>query len=149
MIAAGSTGSIPATAALLGVVARLPQGAVVLPGLAREVDDESWAAIGRDPGHPQFGLHQLLDRLGVARSSVHDWPCHDLLATPPSRARILAEALRPAETTEGWRAGRTGGDGLERARLALRQVRRIDCPGPAEEAGVIALLMRVWAAPTA
>ena len=142
VIAAGSTGSIPATAALLGVVARLPQGAVVLPGLAREVDDEGWAAIGRDPGHPQFGLHQLLDRLGVARSSVRDWPCHDLPATPPSRARILAEALRPAETTEGWRAGRTGGDGLERARLALRQVRRIDCPGPAEEAGVIALLMR-------
>ncbi len=33
VIAAGSTGSIPATAALLAVIARLPNGAVVLPGL--------------------------------------------------------------------------------------------------------------------
>jgi len=37
VIAAGSTGSIPATAELLAVIARLPQGAVVLPGL-----DQDW-----------------------------------------------------------------------------------------------------------
>jgi ATP-dependent helicase/nuclease subunit B len=142
VIAAGSTGSIPATAALLAVIARLPQGAVVLPGLARDVDEAAWAAIGDDPGHPQFGLHQLLVRLDTPRAAVRDWPCHDLPATPPTRTRLLAEALRPADTTETWRRAPLSDAARERVRLALGQVRRIDCPGPAEEAGVIALLMR-------
>ena len=38
VIAAGSTGSVPATAALLAVIAGLPQGAVVLPGLDLAAD---------------------------------------------------------------------------------------------------------------
>jgi ATP-dependent helicase/nuclease subunit B len=58
VIAAGSTGSIPATAELLSVIARLPQGAVVLPGLDKRLDERSWTEL--DPGHPQFGLAQLL-----------------------------------------------------------------------------------------
>ncbi|MBX6323702.1 MAG: double-strand break repair protein AddB, partial [Rhodospirillaceae bacterium] len=45
VIAAGSTGSIPATARLLAVVARLPRGAVVLPGLDRDADEATWNAI--------------------------------------------------------------------------------------------------------
>ncbi|MBF0374453.1 MAG: double-strand break repair protein AddB, partial [Alphaproteobacteria bacterium] len=57
VIAAGSTGSIPATAALLAVVARLPGGAVVLPGLDTWADDDSWAAV--EPGHPQHNLKTL------------------------------------------------------------------------------------------
>ncbi|MFO1058875.1 MAG: double-strand break repair protein AddB [Dongiaceae bacterium] len=142
VIAAGSTGSIPATAGLLAVIARLPQGRVVLPGLDRQADDATWEAIGRDPGHPQHGLHQLLDRLGVARTEVGDWPVAGLAATPPARGRVLAEALRPAETTEAWGASLPDAAARERARLGLAGVRRIDCPGPAEEARVIALLLR-------
>jgi ATP-dependent helicase/nuclease subunit B len=42
VIAAGSTGTIPATARLLKLVARLPQGAVVLPGLDSRLDDAAW-----------------------------------------------------------------------------------------------------------
>ena len=45
MIAAGSTGSQPATRELLAVIAGLPQGAVVLPGLDREMDEESWSKL--------------------------------------------------------------------------------------------------------
>ena len=59
VIAAGSTGSIPATANCCGVIARLPNGMVVLPGLDRELDEESWNDL--DPGHPQFGMKQLLE----------------------------------------------------------------------------------------
>ncbi len=59
--AAGSTGSIPATAALLDVIARLPKGRVVLPGLDRHLDDEAWAKL--EETHPQYGLAQLLTRL--------------------------------------------------------------------------------------
>ncbi|TIS30665.1 MAG: double-strand break repair protein AddB, partial [Mesorhizobium sp.] len=52
VIAAGSTGSIPATAELLAVIAGLPNGAVVLPGLDRELDDASFAAITAPGARP-------------------------------------------------------------------------------------------------
>lgn len=42
ILAAGSTGSLPATAEPSGVIARLPHGAVVLPGLDRDLDEQSW-----------------------------------------------------------------------------------------------------------
>ena len=65
VIAAGSTGSMPATAALLEAIAKLPQGAVVLPGLDTDLDDASWKLIGDGEdaahGHPQFAMHALLD----------------------------------------------------------------------------------------
>ena len=40
VIAAGSTGSMPATAKLLAAIAQLPHGAVVLPGLDTVLDEE-------------------------------------------------------------------------------------------------------------
>jgi ATP-dependent helicase/nuclease subunit B len=106
IIAAGSTGSIPATAHLLAAIARLPTGAVVLPGLDRELDEPSWTAIGGlegegrpTPSHPQYGLKQLLRELGVTRESVAE-------LAPPSafaaRRKLLSEMMRPAETTELW-----------------------------------------------
>ena len=48
VIAAGSTGSIPATAELIATIARLPHGAVVLPGLDTDLDEESWQLIAGD-----------------------------------------------------------------------------------------------------
>ena len=48
VIAAGSTGSIPATAELIATIARLPHGAVVLPGLDTDLDEASWRLIAGD-----------------------------------------------------------------------------------------------------
>ena len=42
VIAAGSTGSMPATAKFLHAVASLPHGAVVLPGLDTDLDEDAW-----------------------------------------------------------------------------------------------------------
>ena len=81
VIAAGSTGSMPATAKLLATIARLPHGAVVLPGLDTDLDDASWALIAGDAddkthdgapaaGHAQFAMHALLDRIGITRADV-------------------------------------------------------------------------------
>ncbi len=102
IIAAGSTGSIPSTADLLDAICRLPNGAVVLPGLDRHLDEDHWQAIGTNddpahpavPGHPQFGLKLLLNRLRADRSEV--------IALDPEpdrslRDRLIAisEAMRP------------------------------------------------------
>ena len=83
VIAAGSTGSMPATAALIATIAKLPHGAVVLPGLDTDLDAESWDLIAgrrdadgtrdrsRPPiGHPQFAMQALLRRIGIARDEV-------------------------------------------------------------------------------
>src|SRR5439155_8667592 len=105
-IAAGSTGSMPATAALLGAIATLPNGAVVLPGLDTDLDRKSWnciagrAAAGEDEasaaaiGHPQFAMHMLLWRIGMDREFVAS------LGEPGrARARLVSEPFRPAPTT--------------------------------------------------
>lgn len=139
VVAAGSTGSIPATALLLKAVAALPNGLVVLPGLDREADAETWTAILADPAHPQHGLALLLRSLEVARDAVRPWP-----GAPPSpapRARLVDLALRPAAATADWPDLVARLD-HEEAAAALRGVQRIDCPDPGEEAKVVALILR-------
>jgi ATP-dependent helicase/nuclease subunit B len=138
VIAAGTTGSISATAALLEQIRRLPRGAVVLPGLDQGLDEESWQAL--DETHPQFGMARLLERLGVPREAVREWQAPGIAATDAARAALVSEALRPAETTDAWRAARARP--RKRTERALSGVTRVDCPSPREEAGVIALAMR-------
>ena len=140
IIAAGSTGSIPATAELLKAIAQLPAGAVILPGLDTEMDAESWEAIGNDerpdaaPSHPQFGLKRLLADLGVERSDVQT--IGEAPAPLAARARLVAEALRPAATTERWAAA---GD-LDGK--AMAGVDLIEARNEQEEALAIAVALR-------
>jgi ATP-dependent helicase/nuclease subunit B len=100
IVAAGSTGSIPATRALLRVIASLPRGTVVLPGLDQEMDEASWCVL--TPAHPQYGLKQLLDALEVERVAVGPWLAPDVAGSDPARARLLGEAMRPAATIAAW-----------------------------------------------
>lgn len=102
VIAAGSTGSIPAAADLMAAIAHLPQGAVVLPGLDRNMDDKAWAALENDDQHPQQAMQAFLGKIGLTRDKVTDWPGHAASIQGASRQRILAEALRPAEETSDW-----------------------------------------------
>lgn len=141
VIAAGSTGSIPATADLLAVVAGLPQGAVVLPGLDQESDAEIWAEIRRDPAHPQFGLAQLLNRLGLGREAVRPWHAAGPAEARDARARFADMALRPPGGTARWHEPLPLQE-KDAFRNALAGVARIDCADPAEEALVIALILR-------
>jgi ATP-dependent helicase/nuclease subunit B len=136
VIAAGSTGSIPATAGLLGVIAGLPNGSVVLPGLDRELDEKSWNDL--DAGHPQYGLKQLLAHIGVAREEVTDW--QPAPAAFAARETVLRETLRPAPTTDAWRAiaERGGGDIAK----GLAGLSLIEAAHPGEEALAIALVLR-------
>ena len=135
VIAAGSTGSIPATAGLLGVIATLPQGAVVLPALDTTLDEKSWA--GADEGHPQFGMKQLLMRMGLTREDVKLWPG----AKPAGiREELLSETLRPAPTTDAWRA--LVEKRAPQMAAAFDGLTLIEAADPAEEARAIALILR-------
>ncbi len=134
VIAAGSTGSVPATADLLEVIAGLPEGVVVLPGLDHGLDEKSWEQLA--PNHPQYGLKRLLDRLGAAREAVGEWPPGAPAEEPSGRVRLLSETLRPVPRPL------PGDEDAKRLRAGIDGLRRIDCPGPREEAAVIALLLR-------
>ena len=99
VIAAGTIGNIPATRALLKVVASLPQGSVILPGLDTSLDDAGWEAL--DPCHPHYGIRQLLATLDVSRQDIAVWH------TPAShameeRSHLFSEVMRPAATTHQW-----------------------------------------------
>ena len=136
VIAAGSTGSIPATAELLGVVSRLADGSVILPGLDLSLDEASWNDL--DEGHPQFGMRQLLKRIGVARKDVRVWGGADAAASP--REILLRETLRPAPTTDAWRAlAEKGGDVIAKG---LEGLSLVEADNPAQEATAIALMLR-------
>jgi ATP-dependent helicase/nuclease subunit B len=145
VIAAGSTGSVPASADLIALVAGLPEGMVVLPGLDRAAEGPTWQQIAADQSHPQFGLAQLLARLETEPQEVAVWPSDGFSGAPPLRARIVADALLPAAVTESWdqRARQlAAAAGAQAVEQAWRDVARIDCATEQEEAGVIALLLR-------
>ena len=135
IIAAGSTGSLPATAKLLSVISRLPQGMVLLPGLDLSMDEESWARL--NDTHPQATMKHLLAHIGAGRDLVEDW----LEATPNinghlARHHLLQEIMRPAETTDKWPSIQIDLD------MASRGFARLEAPGLREEAGMIALMLR-------
>lgn len=132
VIAAGSTGSIPATADVLAAVALLPEGCVVLPGLDMHLDDADWAAI--DESHPQYGLKHLLSHMETNRDAVLPWPT--VTSGLSERARFVSEVMRPARTTDAWQHI------AHLSPVAVEGLSRIDCPGPREEAETIALVMR-------
>ena len=150
VIAAGSTGSMPATAKFLHAVAGLPRGAVVLPGLDTDLDEASWRGIGgerNDEGkftehpasnHPQYAMHALLERFGVKRRDV------EILGSPAPDGRdvLLSEAMRPSRATAQWH------DRLARPEIAahiargMKHLAVIAAPNPEMEALAIAIAMR-------
>jgi ATP-dependent helicase/nuclease subunit B len=144
VIAAGSTGSMPATAAFLTRIARLPHGAVVLPGLDRELADSAWNLIvGKRDGkrdiapaqtHPQFAMQALLGRMGIDRRDVPS------LGIPAAhgREKLVSEALCPAAASECWLTR------LPDATIAtaLADVAVIEAASSEEEALAIAVVLR-------
>jgi len=143
VIAAGSTGSIPATAALLKVIAQLPQGAVVLGGLDPFIDEASWQALSdtqTDPsvfGHPQYGLKKLLDHIGVKREMVVHLEAGVQAAL--QRDFYLSKAMLPAPTSDEW--SRIPLNEAEKV-AAFSEVCLIEAAGEREEALAIAIALR-------
>jgi ATP-dependent helicase/nuclease subunit B len=160
VLLAGATGGIPAVARLARVIAGLPSGAVVLPGLDVGMAEKAWEAL--PDSHPQAGLRRLLDGLGATRGDVRPLRLREgaggrglgaegvgaiLAATPPpnplpqgegekvseSRAATLGQALLPGDALSDWtRGGEVEIEGLFRLAPADQQ----------EEAAAIALVLR-------
>ncbi len=149
-IAAGSTGSMPSTAKFLRAIAQHPQGAVVLPGLDTDLDNESWRAIGgvhdsegrfvEHPlsSHPQYALHGLLDLMGLDRDAVQ------ALAAPTAHGRELlaSEALRPATRTAQWHQRLAEQDVAARIEAGFDNLAIVEAANPEMEALAIAVAMR-------
>lgn len=150
VIAAGSTGSMPATAKFLHAVARLPHGAVVLPGLDTELDEESWQSIGgiKDAqgkfivhpasNHPQFAMHALLKRFNLARRDVE-------IMTPPARGgrdMLASEAMRPSHATGHWHERLQRSEVSARIASGMANLAVIEAPNAEIEALAIAVAMR-------
>ena len=151
VIAAGSTGSMPSTAKLLHVIAKLSSGAVVLPGLDTDLDDDAWQMIGgiRDEtsraftsppaaGHPQFALHGLLKRFGLSRADVAT------LGIPARHGRemLMSEAMRPADATAQWHARLAEPEVAEKIAAGMQNLAVIAAANPETEALAIAAVMR-------
>jgi ATP-dependent helicase/nuclease subunit B len=150
VIAAGSTGSMPSTAKFLQAVARLPHGAVVLPGLDTELDDGAWRSIGgvRDAkgafatppasNHPQYAMHALLSRFGIKRGDV------EILGKPAQGGRevLASEAMRPANATSEWHDRLKRPDIAAQIAAGMDKLAVVEAPNPEMEALAIAVTMR-------
>ncbi len=146
IIAAGSTGSLPATGLLLKTIAGLPQGRVILPGLDQDMDQEGWDAV--DEGHPQATLRNLLQLIGIERARVPLWNAAKNKTeerSKKSRRLLASQMMRPAVQTQSW-------TGLQPAALGLTQdsdieelqqkLWHIECATPEEEARLIGFALR-------
>lgn len=138
VIAAGSTGSLPATAELLSVVSRLPRGAVILPGFDAGVDDEIWDHIS--DSHPQAAMKRLLNFIGASRHEVESWTVAANLSHQP-RLKLLQDSILPSALTGRWRARHGSVDAVSSDQL-LTGLRVFVAPGRREEAEAIAVAMR-------
>jgi ATP-dependent helicase/nuclease subunit B len=146
VIAAGSTGSVSATAHLLRAIATSPRGAVVLPGLDPHLDEEGWKALfavaekgGPDHGisHPQAVMARLVAFIGLTRADII--PLGNGPAARQHRARLVSDALRPAATTHRWREVPFP---EEDALAGLAEVSILEAQDEREEAVAIALALR-------
>lgn len=133
IIAAGSTGSIPATAQLLNVIARLPQGHVVLPGLSTAMPSAQWQDV--EEAHPQGALKRLLGTLDVAREDVGHWHGAPLPAPIKRRLDMIDTALAPAAHFHSGLSAHEHDGPMPSLHLA-------EVDGERVEASLIALILR-------
>jgi double-strand break repair protein AddB len=146
IIVAGSTGSRGTAFRLMSAVARLPQGAVVLPGFDFDTPTHVWDVLtghvknseamqGED--HPQFRFARLMHHLGLSKDAVAPWS--DTHAPCPGRNALVSLAMRPAPVTDQWLAD---GPGLGDLKQATRSLTLVEAPSPRDEARAIALRLR-------
>ena len=139
VIVAGSTGSRGTTAVLMQAVARLPQGALILPGFDLQMDhvwDRLDDAFGSED-HPQYRFKRLMDALAIGARDIAPWA--DTAPASVARNRLISLSLRPAPVTDQWMVEAPL---LGDMRLATDSITLIECASPRQEALAVAFRLR-------
>jgi ATP-dependent helicase/nuclease subunit B len=129
VLIAGSTGSRGATLRLMDAVSRLPQGAVLLPGLDRDMPDQVWTQLTegrRRPGlggedHPQYRLARVAAMAGVAPGSIPEWApvaCSGQRGPQPPRVTGPASRARHRPVARGGSEAARAGRGIAPCHLS-------------------------------
>jgi len=140
VIAAGSTGSVPATRRFLASIARLENAAIVLPGFETSMSANEQTHLIDDKNqchaHPQFGMVKLLREIGEGPAAVQS-----LNTVTNTRAKVLHAALARPELTANWHEERSKIEpsGLD---LALKNMGLLAVENLDQEARAIALAAR-------
>ncbi|WP_424941415.1 double-strand break repair protein AddB [Aliiroseovarius sp. S253] len=140
ILIAGSTGSRGTTSLLMQAVARLPQGALILPGFDTDLPEQTWRSLEdalSAEDHPQYRFAALLKRLETSRNEVRNWS--DLDPVAPERNKLISLALRPAPVTDQWQIEGRRFENIERATENLTLV---EAKTPRDEALAIAAVLR-------
>lgn len=140
VIVAGSTGSRGSTFALMLLVAKLPQGALVLPGFDADLPNHVWDAMSdamTAEDHPQFRFRRLADSLGIAPSDIAPWTNDPPPA--PDRNKLISLSLRPAPITDDWLRE---GPFLPDLICATEGITLIEAQSARQEAMALALVLR-------
>ncbi|MBN8606119.1 MAG: double-strand break repair protein AddB [Caulobacterales bacterium] len=138
IIIAGSTGSQSTTRELMQVVAALPRGVVILPGVDVDIDEGAWSLVGDQ--HPQYALKATIAALGVARHEIP--PLGAESASGRARRVLMREALAPAEKTADWLERLKVAGGARFVQAGAAGLRLLEAATEDEEAMAIALMLR-------
>ncbi|EKN00284.1 ATP-dependent nuclease subunit B, partial [Acidocella sp. MX-AZ02] len=93
MVAAEGT---PAIARMAEMVAKLPQGRLILPGFDPHLAPAAWEGV--EDSHAQGGIARLLADIGARVEEVEALPG----AMPGGRGALLSRALLPAAALSAW-----------------------------------------------
>lgn len=140
VILAGSTGSRGTMMLLMQAVAKLPHGAIVLPGFDTDMPANVWQQMSdalEAEDHPQFRFRKLMDALAITPQQISPW--HTCTAPSPNRNRLVSLAMRPAPVTDQWL---TEGPTLGDLKTATCDITLIEATTQREEALAIAARMR-------
>ena len=134
VVAAGSTGSIPATADLLCCIEQLPNGVVILPGLNVDTIRESHKKL--EPTHPQYFMDKLLTKMDVKCHQLKSWGSTDNNNASCERRKLVKLAL------DDLPSGNNKININHISKNVLQDLEYVECNNIEDEAGIIALMIR-------
>ncbi|MEB3701371.1 Double-strand break repair protein AddB [Candidatus Bealeia paramacronuclearis] len=127
IIAAGSTGTMPATRLLLKSILSFEKGRVVLPAYDNELDPE----VQVENTHPQVSLRRLTQELD---QEILLWPWLEALdPLTEARATLFRKMVNPKNNASSFQ-----NDNLN----ALQNLNLVECKTLSEEALTIAVILR-------